>query len=227
MRQNWYQLKGSKWAELWTILHLPYTLMNLSFLSIGFGLGGINRWEVYLSMLLAYTLGLGLAAHSFDQLPGMGSSYVDKLSSGELKLIGVTSLVAGIALGVYWMLILEAWHLLWLIPLQSFFVWAYPNSNFMGGFFHNDFWFSFSWGFTPVMVGYYLNHLDFSLAFIPWAVLATLISAIEITLSRYTRTLRRLNQEQLKPLIKKPEFALKLLCITSYLLGIIVILGGS
>jgi hypothetical protein len=59
-------------------------------------------------MLLAYTLGLGLPAHSFDQLPGMGSSYVDKLSSGELKLIGVTSLVAGIALGVYWMLILEA-----------------------------------------------------------------------------------------------------------------------
>src|SRR5512135_275301 len=176
MGQTWYQATGSKWAELWTILHLPYTLMSLSFLVIGFGLGGVTRWDAFLGVFAAYFLGLGLAAHSFDQLPGRGSIYVKQLTPRTLTIIGTSALIGGILLGINWMLTLGAWQLLWMIPLQSFFTYSYPNGKFMRGFFHNDFWFSVSFGFIPVMVGSYVNTLSFGVEFLPWAIAATLIS---------------------------------------------------
>ncbi|CAG0975224.1 MAG: hypothetical protein MPEBLZ_00896 [Candidatus Methanoperedens nitroreducens] len=89
MKKTWYQIEGSKRAEIWTILHLPYTAMNLSFLAIGFGIAGIHRWDVFAWITAAYFLGPGIAAHSFDQLPGMGSSYVKYLMPTELLLLGL------------------------------------------------------------------------------------------------------------------------------------------
>ncbi len=227
MGQTWYQATGSKWAELWTILHLPYTLMSLSFLAIGFGLGGVTRWDAVVGITIAYFLGLGLAAHSFDQIPGRGSIYVKQLTPRTLTILGVSALVGGILLGVYWMIMLGAWHLLWMIPLQSFFTYAYPNGRFLNGFFHNDFWFSISFGFIPVLVGSYVNTLTIGYSFIPWAFLATLISAIEITLSRHSRLIRKQSQEDptLKIFAQKPERALQLLCLTSYLLAILALSG--
>ena len=72
MKNTWYQIEGSKWAEMWTILHLPYTAMNRSFLTIGFGIAGIHRWDVFAWITVAYFLELGIVAHSFDQLPEVG-----------------------------------------------------------------------------------------------------------------------------------------------------------
>ena len=233
MRQTWYQSEGSKLAEVWTILHLPYTLMNLSFLAIGFGLSGVQRWDVFFGIMIAYFLGLGLAAHSFDQLPGMGSNYIKHLTSKELWLIGLSSLTLALMVGIYWMLELEAWHLLWMIPLQTFFVWAYPNSKFMGGFFHGDGSFAVSFGFIPVMVGYYINTLSFDANFLPWAIVAFLISLIEITSSRYVRTVRaesKMNsmgwKSDVSMYLTKPELSLKLLCLMTYSLALSVILWG-
>ncbi|MFZ3168603.1 MAG: hypothetical protein WA130_13385 [Candidatus Methanoperedens sp.] len=226
MKKTWYQIEGSKWAEIWTILHLPYTAMNLSFLTIGFGIAGIHRWDVFAWITVAYFLGLGIAAHSFDQLPGMGSSYVKYLMPTELLLLGLAAVSIAVLIGIYWMLELAAWHLLWMIPLQTFFVWAYP-ARFMKGFFHNDFWFAVSFGFIPVMVGFYMNTLTLSPAFLIWAVLAANISAIEITLSRYVRAIRKDNVEDVEYYIYKPEIALKLLCLMSYFLAISFLLDGE
>ena len=233
MRQTWYQSEGSKLAEVWTILHLPYTLMNLSFLAIGFGLSGVQRWDVFFGIMIAYFLGLGLAAHSFDQLPGMGSNYIKHLTPKELWLIGLSSLTLALMVGIYWMLELEAWHLLWMIPLQTLFVWAYPNSKFMGGFFHGDGSFAVSFGFIPVMVGYYINTLSFDANFLPWAIVAFLISLIEITSSRYVRTVRaesKMNsmgwKSDVSMYLTKPELSLKLLCLMTYSLALSVILWG-
>jgi len=223
MRQTWYQFEGSKLAELWTILHLPYTLMNLSFLTIGFGMAGINRWDVYGWIMLAYFLGLGIAAHSFDQLPCMGSSYVKHLTPKELWMIGLPALCVAVGIWAYWAIELGAWHLLWIIPLQSSFVWTYSNAKFAGGFFHTDGWFAVSFGFIPVMAGFYTNTLSLNPMYIPWAVTAFIISLIEITLSRYVRTVRKESPHAHLYLIK-PELALKLLCLMSYSLALSVIL---
>lgn len=231
MKQTWYQSEGGKLAEMLTILHLPYTLMNLSFLAIGFGLAGVQRWDVLFGVALAYFFGLGVAAHSFDQLPGMGSNYIKHLTTKELWALGLTALLLSVVLGLHWMIELKAWHLLWMIPLQTFFVWAYPNSKFMGGFFHGDGSFAVSFGFIPVMVGYYINTLSFDIIFYPWAIVALLISYIEITLSRYVRDVRKEDVENpvgwrptIRKYLKKPELALKLLCLMSYSLAAAVIM---
>lgn len=225
VKQTWYHLEGSKLAEFWTILHLPYTAMSMSFLAIGFGIAGVTRWDVFAWILVAYFLGLGIAAHAFDQLPGMGSSYVKHLTPGELLTIGLAAVGAAVMIGIYWMLDLGAWHLLWIIPLQTFFVVAYPVSKFMYGIFHDDFWFSISFGFIPVMAGYYINTLSFNSEFIPWAAIAALISAIEITLSRYVRKWRKnVYMLQEPSVVDRPEKALKLLCLLSYALAAIFIM---
>ena len=224
MKKTWYQLDGSKKAELITILHIPYTLMNISFLIIGFGIAGINNWDVFAWTVLAYFLGL-TASHAFDQLPGMGSNYVKYLTPTDLMQIGVAAVSAAVMIGITWMVKLGAVHLLWIIPLQTFFVVAYPYAKFTKGFFHNDVFFAFSFGFVPVMAGYYINTLTLNPEFIPWAVVAALISGIEITLSRYVRKWRHNVYLLHEPcVIDKPELALKFLCLLSYLLALIFIL---
>lgn len=225
MKLTWYSAEGSKLAELWTILHLPYTFMSLSFLAIGFGIAGVQRWDVFAWIMIAYFLGLGIAAHAFDQLPGQGSNYVKYLTPRELRSLGVAAVTAAVMIGIIWMVKLAAWHLLWIIPLQTFFVIAYPYAKFAKGFFHDDFFFAVSFGFVPVMAGYYINTLTLNPEFIPWAVVAALISGIEITLSRYVRKWRKnvyLLQEP--SVIDRPEMALKLLCLLSYLLALIFIM---
>lgn len=77
--------------------------MSLSFLAIRFGIAGIHRWDVFAWIIVAYFLGLGIAAHSFDQLPGMGSSYVKYLMPKELLLLGLAASIADL-IGIYWML---------------------------------------------------------------------------------------------------------------------------
>jgi len=234
-KQTFYQFTGSKTAELITILHIPFLLMCLSFLTIGFGIAGINRWDIFALTVFAYFFGL-TAAHAYDQLPGMGSRYVKHLTSGDLMVIGLLTSVLAVGIGAGILARLEAWHLLWIIPLQTFFIWAYPNSKFMKGFFHTDGWFTISFGALPVMAGYYINTLTFNPEFIPWAVVAALIAGIEITLSRYVRKWRKETQGHVpynvyllgeQSPIERPERALKLLCLLSYVLALIFLGDGT
>jgi len=176
--------------------------------------------------MLAYFLGLGVAAHSLDQLQGMGSKYVKLLSDDNLIIIGVSSLVASILIGLRIMIDISAWYLLILIPLQVFFVFAYPMKTLFKGFFHDDYWFAVSFGFLPVIIGNYINTLSFSSLAILWGIVTLMISGIEINLSRYVRKLRKTHCYNGKPyneMIKKPEMALKLLCLMTYLLAAIMI----
>lgn len=223
LKQNWYQLEGTKLREFITILHLPYTVMCLSFLTIGFGISGISNWNTYWITMLAYFFGLGIASHSLDQLKGMGSTYVKLLSDDELATIGISALIFSVLLGITLMFELSAWYLIVLIPLQVFFVFSYPLKVLFKGFFHNNFWFAVSFGFLPVVIGYYVNTLSFSLLAIFWGVVAFTISEIEINLSRYVRKMRKKNDSRY---LELPERALKLLCLMTYLIAISFLIGG-
>lgn len=226
MKKTWYQLEGSKLAELWTILHLPYTFMNLSFLAMGFGIAGIHRWDLFAWTMVAYLLGM-TAAHAIDQLPDQGSNYVNHLKPPELLAIAGACATSAVVLGAFWMVKLGAWQLLWIIPLQTFFIVAYPYAKFAKGFFHSDFWFALSFGFIPVMVGYYVHTLTLAGEFLPWAVIAGIISWIEISLSRHVRLLRKEGANYnlpLEDLLPKAERALMLLCVMSYSMAVIFVL---
>ncbi len=226
MKKTWYSLEGSKVREFWTILHLPYTLMALSFLAIGFGINGVHDWTALLMTAAAYFLGLGIAAHCFDQLEGMGSRYVKFLEDGDLITIGSAAFIGAVAIGVSLIVLRGAVHLLWIIPLQSFFVFAYPLAKWFKGAFHTDFWFAVSFGAIPVLAGSYIDSVSFTspVLIALWAAAAFLVALIEITLSRYVRQMRK--EESATKFRAKPEHALQLLCLLSYALAIAVIVGG-
>lgn len=221
--KTWYSAEGSKLAELYTILHLPYTAMCLSFLTIGFALDGIRNSNIYIWTLIAYFFGLGISAHCFDQIKGQGSSYVKYLTQGELIIIGIISLLVSLWIGTIVMVTYSKWQLIWLMPLQTFFVLSYPVAKLFKGTFHSDFWFSVSFGAVPVIVGYYINTGSFALVPNMWALLCFLISYIEITLSRYVRKMRKEQYDFVY--YEKPEKALKMLCVLSYLLALIIVIN--
>jgi len=260
IKKTFYQREGSKWAELWTLLHIYFTFMCISFFSIGVGISDNTNWLVLLGGAIAYFFGLQ-AAHFFDQTPSAqetGTKYTKLLTPKELLSLGILSAIIAFGIGIYFTIEWKAWHMLWLMPLQGFFVVAYPVAKLFKGFFHNDFWFALSFGFMPVAVGFYANTLTLSWIIIPFGVLCFLLSLMEITLSRHVRKLRKIAAESMnvtpvnidatatinrttqgnwnwviveKPqklnsqisieeCIAKPERALQLLCITSYLLAI-------
>lgn len=221
--KTWYSSEGSKAREFWTILHLPYTLMALSFLAIGFGIGGVRDWNAFLLTAAAYFLGLGIAAHCFDQIEGMGSRYVKILTDGDLIITGAVALVGAVAIGTYLIASRGLSHLLWIIPLQVFFVFSYPLAKWFKGAFHTDFWFAVSFGVIPVLAGSYINSSSFDnpIPLALWAAVTFLVALIEITLSRYVRQMRK---EQVDTRFRvKPELALQLLCFLSYTLAIVVV----
>lgn len=221
--KTWYAAEGSKLAELWTVLHIPYTAMCLSFLTVGFALNGIKDESLYIWTVIAYFFGLGISAHCFDQIKGMGSSYVKYLTQTELFITGLFSLIISLSIGITMMVVYSLWHLVWLIPLQTFFVFSYPIAKLFKGTFHTDFWFAISFGAVPVIVGFYINNNSFALIPAAWALFCFLISHIEITLSRYVRKMRKEQYDVVY--YSKPEKALKMLCVLSYLLALIIIIN--
>lgn len=215
--KTFYQLTGSKKAEFITLLHPPFLLMCLSFVVIGFSIQKPVNIQALMLISIAYLLGLGIAAHALDQLPGMGSSYTKYLSPKELLTMAIVSLIITSGIGIWFIVTYNAWLFCILVPLQTFFAFSYPIATLFKGVFHNDASFAFSFGALPVVIGYYANNLYLSWLVIPFASVCFLIALIEITLSRYVRNLRAESSDE--KYLQKPEAALKTLCVLSYLLA--------
>ena len=233
MRKTWYYKEGSKKAELWTLLHLPYSLMLIAFVVIGFGIVKPINYSALILICAAYFIGIQ-ASHFFDQLPSVkGSKYVKHLTEKELLTLGGVSIGVALSLGVVFII---GWHALWMIPLmiiQASFVILYPVATLLKGFFHTDFWFAVGFGFMPVVIGYYANTLTLSWIVIPFGLICFLIAAIEILLSRYVRKRRKEASNGFSAassgssdneFIAKPEKALKLLCLLSYAIAAAIFL---
>lgn len=218
MKATWYYRGGNKLNELWTILHLPYTGMLLSYCVIGAAMVPKPSFFRLFWTLVAYFFGLGIAAHCLDQLPGMGSRYVKHLTGGELKALSVISLGVAVAIGVYGTTIVGP--ILWIfILLGGFFAVAYPVSRSFGGLFHNDFWFAVSWGALPFLTSYYAQALTITLEAALMSVAIALTAAMEIILSRHVRGIRAGPPEHAQFLVK-PERVLKILVAAVILLAL-------
>jgi len=239
MEGAWYARGGSKTRELYTIIHLPYTSMVLSYVLIGAAISpSIYPQRVGLT-LLAYFLGLGLSAHALNEIHA--KHWGSALSKHELRIIFFLPLTGALAIGAYGMYVLHDHSsgglvaplvLLVFIVLETFFLFAY-NTELSSGKLHSDLAFAFSWGALPAITSYYVNAVTITLA----AILVTLglatTAGIEINLSRWCKDFRRRNSlSEIRfednsrlnlttaELIAKPETALVLIVAAVDLLAV-------
>jgi hypothetical protein len=172
------------------LLFLPYTGMVLSYAVIGSMLAERIFWDRVIALVIIYFLGLGVAAHALDALGSKGVKPWGRIfSRNHLWLIAICSLCAAYLLAIYYMIRFVPW--LWTVAvLEGFFVFAY-NLETLGGRFHTDMWFVFSWGFLPVCAGFLMQTNTLSPAVLVLAASTALLSLVEITVSRPYKELRR------------------------------------
>lgn len=198
---------------MYNILHVPYTAMLLAFVTIGAAVSAGFHPDRLAATILAYFFGLGIGAHSIDQLEPNGSHYVRKMSSRDLTLSAAFGLATGTAIGSYYALTLS----LWLIPfiaVNLFFALAYPlPSRMAGGLFHNNLTFAFAWGFLPFVTSYFVNALTLASAGVIVCVPVAAAAWTEIRLGRRARSARKegLSAEH----YRGPERTLKVLVVST------------
>lgn len=234
----WYARSGSKLGEVFTIMHLPYTSMVLSYVLIGAAISPAFYPNRVILTLLAYFLGLGFSAHALNELHAR--HWGEALSKRELKILFAVPLIEAIVIGAYGMTVLYAATgaflaplvLLAFISLETFFLFAY-NLDFFEGRFHSDLSFAFSWAALPVVISYYVNALTITLPAVLVALAMAATASIEINLSRWCKDFRRrslitemqvADNTKLKlttaELIARPEKSLKLIVVAVDLLAI-------
>jgi hypothetical protein len=172
------------------MLHLPYTLMVLSFVVMGAALSSRISWLLLAGTILAYFLGLGIGAHLLDQIPGMGSRYVRHWPSWALWVGGFLSLGVAVAIGVLAALWYGGLPLLLLVAIQAMCAIGYPLAQWFGGALHRDSVFAISWGSLPFLTSYYVQvgTIDFESVLV--AIAFAGVAILEIRLSRASRRLR-------------------------------------
>ena len=238
----WYARSGSKVRELYTIMHLPYTSMVLSYTLIGAALAPSVYPSRVILTLVAYFLGLGLSAHALNEL--YARHWGAALSKSELQLLFAVPLIGAILIGLYATMTLYASSgtlfaslvLLLFIALETLFVFLY-NADFSGGRFHSDLAFAFSWAALPTLIGYYVNAMTITAVAILMSIAMAATAGIEINLSRWCKDFRRRSpltkirfadstelDLSTTELIAKPEKSLKLIVVVVDLVAIGLIL---
>ncbi len=221
-RQTWYFMPPvSKLSDAYNLLHLPYTAMLLSFVAIGASVSPQLHLDRLAAALVAYFLGLGVGAHSLDQLEPSGSHYVQKMTGRDLALGATIGLAGGTAIGAYYALTVTVW-LIPFIVANLFFAFAYPlPSRVAGGLFHNNASFALAWGLLPFLTSYFVNSQDLVRLGVAACLPVTAAAWTEIHLSRRARAARR---EGVPPeRYRGDEKALKLLVASTCLSALVLV----
>ena len=185
-RPAFYARTGTPARDLGALLHWPYTLWHLSYVVIGASLASELDWPVLLGTLLAFLFGLGLGAHSLDELRGrpLGTGISDR----TLILIAVVGLAGPAAIAVVGAAVVSPWLLLVALVGVTAAV-VYPLELIPRV--HSDVGFALLWGSFPVLVGYWAQTLSVSIAAGGFAVVALLLSLVQRRLSTPARYVRR------------------------------------
>lgn len=178
------------------------------------------HWDRVGAITLVYFLALGFAAHCADNL---GSKKVkpwgNYFSRRQLAAVMLLTITAAYAIGGYY-IVFHVPVLGIIAALEGFFLFAY-NFEFWQGRFHNNFWFAISWGALPVLAGFVMQTNGISLIAIIVAAGASLVSYSEIKASRQYKQLVKTGSKE--KTAKKLEGRLKLLCLSTTCLAVIVL----
>lgn len=182
----YYARTGSPGRDLVALLHPPYTLWHLSYVAMGAAIAPQLDWVHLAGTLTAFLFGLGIGAHALDELHNrpLGTD----LSRGTLLTLAVVGLTGAAALAVAGSFLISPWVAAWGV-VGLLFAIGYPLE--VPGWLHSDVGFSLSWGGFPVLVGYWAQTQTVSLAAVLLAVVATVVSMTQRTLSTPARYVRR------------------------------------
>jgi hypothetical protein len=186
-RPAFYALDAGGWRDYWTLLHPPYTLWHLSYVTIGAALAPVLNVGWWLETMLAFFLAMGLAAHALDELNGrpLGTRIPDAV----LWAIAGVGLAGAVGLGIHGAVVISVW--MWAFIVAGVFLVLAYNLELFGGLVHSDLWFALAWGGFPVLTAAFAQMGRESWASLSAAVACVAISAAQRALSTPVRELRR------------------------------------
>lgn len=182
----YYARSGSVWRDLVALLHPPYTLWHLSYVAIGAGLVTGVDWTRLTGTLVAFFLGLGVAAHAFDEVHTRPLR--TQLSDGVLWTLGVGGLLTSGVVAALGAVVISPWVLAWAaggILLAAGYALEWSR------LLHSDVGFAVAWGSFPVLVGYWAQAETLSWGAALAAGAAAFLSMAQRRLSTPARFVRR------------------------------------
>ena len=218
-RPAFYALAPGGWRDYVTLLHPPYTAWHLSYVAIGAAIAPRWRPGILGLALLAFFLGMGVAAHALDEL--RGRPLQTRIGAKTLVGLAVVSLAAAAGIGVGTAIHTSLWLLVF-VAAGAFIVVAY-NLELFGGRLHNGLWFALAWGALPVLATFFAAAETIRGEALLAAVFAGLISWTQRVLSTPVRTQRR-QEGALNPLGRQFELGLRLLSAAMVALALALVL---
>jgi hypothetical protein len=186
-RPSFYARGGSKWSDVLTLLHPPYTAWHLSYVVFGALAAPTIHAIRLVATLAAFFLAVGIAAHALDELHDRPLNTA--LSQRTLAIAAGVALAAATGVGIAGTATVSL-TLAPLVALGTGICLAY-NLELAGGRFHNDIWFALAWGAFPAWASYWVNALSVSPAGILVTLACATLSVAQRRLSTPARTLRR------------------------------------
>lgn len=186
-RPAFYALRPGGWRDFLTLLHPPYTAWHLSYVAIGAATAPHVYGYRLVWTLVAFLLGVGVAAHALDELHGR--PLLTGLSSRSLVLLASVSLTGAIAVGTVGALSISLWLFVF-VAAGTLFTLAY-NLELFEGRMHSDLWFAFSWGAFPALTAFFVQAQELRLEGVLVAGACMFFSIAQRSLSTPVRELRR------------------------------------
>jgi hypothetical protein len=190
-RPAFYALAPGGWRDYVTLLHPPYTLWHLSYVAIGAALAPHWRPGILGLALLAFFLGMGVAAHALDELHGRPLQ--TRIPERTLIVLAGAALAGAAGIGIGVAVRTSLW-LLAFVAVGAFIAVSY-NLELFGGRLHGDPWFALSWGALPVLAAYVAAAETIRLEALLAAAFAGLLSHAQRRLSTPVRLVRRRVQD--------------------------------
>jgi len=214
VRPAFYALRAGGWRDYVTVLHVPYTAWNLSYVALGAALAPHFRTGRMIWTLVAFALALGIAAHLFDELHGrpLGT----EIPAPVLVVVAAVSLAGACAIGVW---AAFAWHehaLIAFVAAGGLLAPAY-NLEWFGGALHNAWGLALSWAAFPVLTAYFAQAGTLRAEALLAAGFATAMILVQHTLSKPVRHARRRLGTTVE--VEPMERALRILPWANVLLG--------
>jgi SAM-dependent methyltransferase len=179
-----YALRPGGLRDYWTLLHPPYTAWHLSYVLLGAALAPFPDPRIVAGALGAFALGVGVSAHSFDEL--RGRPLATRIPDSVLIALGAVGLLGACALGLLAATIVGP-ALLFFVAAGAALVILYA---FEAPVIHSDPGFAFAWGAFPVLATAYATGAPMLPALFV-AVGAALLSFAQRVLSTRVRGIRR------------------------------------